>query len=155
MTRAQRGGHQRLAQPDDVADDHAPLAVELAGGDLHRPLLKLEQHTLELRRNPHIADTGLRLARQLVSELEIDLIRRRPRLTPPSLSSISSASSRLMSRQKRSPQCRSNHARSASHVRRSISSTLSSPCPESPAKVRLLLPTIAVVGVCGSLRWKR
>ena len=81
----QRGGHQRLAQPDHIADDHAPLTMQLPCGNLHRPLLKLEQHTLKLRRDPYIADTGLRLARQLIRELQIDLIRRRPRLARPAL----------------------------------------------------------------------
>ena len=80
----QGGGHQRLAQADDIADQHAAALVEVVGGDLDRRRLELEQLVAEVARDAELGKPGARLLRQVVGHLDVDVVRRDQSLRAPS-----------------------------------------------------------------------
>ena len=55
------GGHQRLAEADDVADEHAAALVEVARGDLHGRLLVGQQAIAEHGGNAEFVEPRSRL----------------------------------------------------------------------------------------------
>ena len=79
----QRGRHERLAQPHHVADEDAPAAVQVVGGDLHRRGLKVEQGGAEVARDAELGQAGARLLRQVVGHLDVDVVRRNRRVARP------------------------------------------------------------------------
>ena len=81
----QRCGHQRLAKADYIAEKHPAALVEVMGGYLHGLSLKFEKRVAEVSRDGELADAGLRLARQVVGHLQIDVVRREHLLSRPAL----------------------------------------------------------------------
>ena len=82
---ARHGGrHQRLAQADHVADQHAAALVQVVRGDLHGGRLEVEQPVAELARNAELGQAGARFLRQVVGHLEVDVVRRDQLLRAPS-----------------------------------------------------------------------
>ena len=82
----QRGGHEGLAQADDVADDHAAPPVQVVRGDLHGGGLEVEEPVSEVPGNAELRQPGPRLLRQVVRHLDVDVMRRDrflPRPAPP------------------------------------------------------------------------
>ncbi len=77
----QRRGHKRLAEADHVADQHAAAAVQVVRGDLHGGHLELEQLAAEVARDAELGQPGPRLLREVVGDLQVDVIRRN-RLLP-------------------------------------------------------------------------
>ena len=55
------GGHERLAEADHVADQHATALVEVARGDLHGRLLVGQQAIAEHRGDAELVEAGARL----------------------------------------------------------------------------------------------
>jgi hypothetical protein len=72
----QRRRHERLAQADDVADEHAAALVQVVGGDLHRRLLELEELVAEVAGDAELGQAGARLLGEVVGHLEVDVIGR-------------------------------------------------------------------------------
>ena len=82
----QRGGHEGLAQADDVADDHAAPPVQVVRGDLHGGGLEVEEPGAEVPGDAEPGQPGPRLLRQVVRHLDVDVMRRNrflPRPAPP------------------------------------------------------------------------
>ena len=54
----QRGCHERLAQPDDVADEDAATLVQVVRGDLHGRGLEIEKFVAEVLGDAKLAQTA-------------------------------------------------------------------------------------------------
>ena len=76
-------GHQRLAQPDDVADQHAVALVDVVCGDAHGRFLELEEAVLELARDAEFRQARPRFLRKVVGHLDIDVVGRDRRFARP------------------------------------------------------------------------
>ena len=81
----ERGGHEGLAQPDDVADEHAAPLVQMMRGDLHGRRLEVEKLVAEVARNAKLGQAGPRLLRQVVGDLDVDVMGRNQSLARPAL----------------------------------------------------------------------
>ena len=81
----QRGGHEGLAQPDDVADEHAAPLVQVMRGDLHGRRLEVEKLVAEVPGNAKLGQAGSRLLRQVVGDLDVDVMGRNQLLSCPAL----------------------------------------------------------------------
>ena len=79
------GGHQRLAEPHHVADQHAAAFVQMVRGDLYCRGLKLEQPVAEVPRDPELGQAGARLVREVIRHLEIDVVGRDQIVARPAL----------------------------------------------------------------------
>ena len=74
---ARQGGcHERLAQPDHIADDDAAPSVEVVCGDLHGSRLKVEQFVVEVFWYAKFRQAGSRFLRQMVRHFDVDLVGR-------------------------------------------------------------------------------
>lgn len=58
---SERGGHERFAQADHVADEDAAAFIEVMGGDLNCLDLKLEKFIAEIARDTKLGDPRQRL----------------------------------------------------------------------------------------------
>ena len=81
----QRGGHQRLAQADHVAEHDAAALVEMMRGNLHGGGLVGEQDLLQVAGNTELTDACPSLTRKVVGHLQVDLVRRVALLPSPAL----------------------------------------------------------------------
>ena len=70
----QGGCHERLAQPDHIADYDAAPSVEVVCGDLHSSRLKVEQFVVEVFRYPKFCQASPRFLRQMVRHFDVDLV---------------------------------------------------------------------------------
>ena len=72
----QRGCHERLAQPDHVADDHAAAFVQMVRRDFNGRLLKLEEFVAEIAGDAKLRQAGASLLGEVVGHLDVDVVRR-------------------------------------------------------------------------------
>lgn len=73
----ERRRHQRLAEADDVADQHAVPFLDVVRGDLHGGFLVLEEHPVEVGWDAELREARPRLPRQVVRHFQVDVVRRR------------------------------------------------------------------------------
>ena len=79
------GGHQGLAQPHYVPDEHAAALVQMVRGNLDRRRLELEQPIAEVSWNPELGQAGAGFMREVIRHLEIDVIGRNQLAPRPTL----------------------------------------------------------------------
>ena len=80
-----RRRHQRLAEANHVANEHAVALVEVMGGDLDGGRLKLEELVAEVCRDAKFGEAMPRLLREVISHLDVDVVRRDDLVTRPAL----------------------------------------------------------------------
>ena len=79
----QRGRHDGFTQAHHVADHHAAAAVQVAGSDFDGAFLELEQLLLKPGWQAELAQTRSRLGAEVVSDVQIDMVRRNGLFTRP------------------------------------------------------------------------
>ena len=73
----QRRGHERFAQADDIADEHAVALVEMVRGNFDGGDLVIKQAISEFRRDTKFRQSGARLLRQMIGHLDVNIIWRK------------------------------------------------------------------------------
>lgn len=81
----QCGGHQRLAQTNYIADQHAVALVDMMRRNFDCRRLKLEEFVAELAWNSELGNARARLLREMVRHVHIDMVRRNRFLARPRL----------------------------------------------------------------------
>ena len=79
------GGHERFAKANHVANQDAIALVEMMSGDLYGGGLILEQLVPELRRDTKLRKAVSRFPSQMISDLNVNVIRRNDLLARPTL----------------------------------------------------------------------
>ena len=69
-----RGCHDRLSETDDIADHHAATLVEVVRGHLHCARLEVEQLVPENAGDAKLRLTVPRLLREVIGDLQIDVV---------------------------------------------------------------------------------
>ena len=77
--------HERLAQPDHVADDDATALVEVMRGDLHGGHLEVEEFAAKVLWDAKFRQPGSRFPREMVRDLDVDMVRRDRLFSRPTL----------------------------------------------------------------------
>ena len=77
--------HERLAQPDHIADDDAAPSIEVVCGDLHGSRLKVEQFVVEVFWYAKFRQASPCFLRQMVRHFDVDLVGRNKFFSCPAL----------------------------------------------------------------------
>ena len=143
--------HKGLAESDNVGEQNTSAFLHMMRRDLYRLFLELEELVAEVFGNAVANDAISRFLGEMVGHLDIDVVRRDWLWASPALvDNVGNLLGDVQTPFVTPPFVKP--LRQFSQASWSVTSTFNSPCFDSPAKVKLLLPRNPIAGLTGSCR---